>query len=128
MSLKNIFWKVYHHCTCFGWYYKSCVFSTGSLCKLDSKFGSFFTEELKIINNLIQYLYLFIPIYPLQYAKRLVTSLQCTLQGRCVVWITSWALQIHCNPRIFLGANQLVSKGWIENSLHSVTEDICNLI
>ena len=35
-------------------------------------------------------------------------------QGRCVVWITSWALQIHCNPRVSLGANQLVSKGWIE--------------
>ena len=35
-------------------------------------------------------------------------------QGRCVVWITSWALQIHCNPRVSLGSNQLVSKGWIE--------------
>ena len=35
-------------------------------------------------------------------------------QGRSVVWITSWALQIHCNPRVSLGANQLVSKGWIE--------------
>ena len=42
--------------------------------KLDSKFGSLFTKELKILNNnLIQYLYLFILIYPLQYAKRLVT-------------------------------------------------------
>ena len=41
---------------------------------LDSKFRSFFTEELKILNNnLIQYLYLFILIYPLEFAKRLVT-------------------------------------------------------
>ena len=35
-------------------------------------------------------------------------------QGRCVVWILSWALQIHCNPRVPLGANQLVSKGGME--------------
>ena len=43
--------------------------------KLDNnKFGSFFTEELKILNNnLTQYVYLFILIYPLQYAKRLLT-------------------------------------------------------
>ena len=30
------------------------------------------------------------------------------------MWITSWALQIHCKRRVSLGANQLVSKGWIE--------------
>ena len=30
------------------------------------------------------------------------------------MWISSWALQIHCNPRVPLGANHLVSKGWIE--------------
>ena len=42
--------------------------------KLDSKFESFLAGELKILNNnLIQYVYLFILIYPLQYAKRLVT-------------------------------------------------------
>ena len=42
--------------------------------KLDSNFEIFFTEELKIPNNnLIQYLHLFILIYPLQYAKRLAT-------------------------------------------------------
>ena len=42
--------------------------------KLDFKFGSFFTEELKILNNnLMQYLHLFIFVYPVQYAKRLVT-------------------------------------------------------
>ena len=40
--------------------------------------------------------------------------MQGKLPGRCVVWISSWALQIHCNPRVPLGANQLVSKGWIE--------------
>ena len=40
--------------------------------------------------------------------------MQCKLQGRCVVWISSWALQIHCNPRVPLGTNQLVSKGWFE--------------
>ena len=42
--------------------------------KLDSKFESFFTEELKIYNNtLIRYLHLFILNYPLQYSIRLVT-------------------------------------------------------
>ena len=30
------------------------------------------------------------------------------------MWISSCALRIHCNPRVLLGANQLVSKGWIE--------------
>ena len=35
-------------------------------------------------------------------------------QGRCVVWIIGWTLQIHCNPRVPLGANQLVSKGGME--------------
>ena len=40
--------------------------------------------------------------------------MQGKLQGRCVVWIHSWALRIHCNPRVPLGANHLISKGWIE--------------
>ena len=31
-------------------------------------------------------------------------------QCRCVVWIINWALQIHCNPRVPLGANKLVSE------------------
>ena len=29
------------------------------------------------------------------------------------MWLNSWALQIHCKWRVSLGANQLVSKGWI---------------
>ena len=35
-------------------------------------------------------------------------------QGRCVVWISSWALKTHCIAKVSLGANELVSKGWIE--------------
>ena len=35
-------------------------------------------------------------------------------QGRCVVWIISCALKIHCNPRTPLGGNQLVQKCWTE--------------
>ena len=57
---------------------------------------------------------LFILMEHLQYAKRLVTYLQGKLQGRCVVWIRSWALRIHGNCRTSLGANHLISKGWIE--------------
>ena len=59
-------------------------------------------------------MYLFILIYHLEDSKRLVTQLQGNLQGRCVVWIGSWALRIHCNPRAPLSANHLISKGWIE--------------
>ena len=33
-------------------------------------------------------------------------------QCRCVVWIINWALQIHCNPRVPLDANNLVSEDW----------------
>ena len=33
-------------------------------------------------------------------------------QGRSVVWIINWALQIHCNPRVPLGAIKLVSEDW----------------
>ena len=33
---------------------------------------------------------------------------------RRVVWINSWALQIHCNPRVSLGSNKLVLKGWMK--------------
>ena len=40
--------------------------------------------------------------------------MQGKLQGWCVVWISSRVLRIHCNPRVPLGANHLVSKGWIE--------------
>ena len=35
-------------------------------------------------------------------------------QCRCVVWISSWILQIHCKQRVSLGANHLVLKAWIE--------------
>ena len=58
-------------------------------------------------------MYIFILIYRLEDAKRLVT-LQGKLQGSCVVRRHSWALQIHCNPRVPLGDNHLISKGWIE--------------
>ena len=40
--------------------------------------------------------------------------MQGKLQGRCVVWISSWDLQIRCNPRVSLGTNKMVSKGWTE--------------
>ena len=40
--------------------------------------------------------------------------MQGKLQGRCFVWISSWALQIHCNRRVPLGANHLVSKVSVE--------------
>ena len=33
-------------------------------------------------------------------------------QCRCVIWINNWALQIHCNPRVPLGANKLVPADW----------------
>ena len=38
--------------------------------------------------------------------------MQGKLQGRCVLWMSSWVLWIHWNPRVPLGANHLVSKGW----------------
>ena len=59
--------KVYHRSKCFGWYYRSFDFQVVSLFeKLDSKFESFFPEELKILNNnLIQYVHVFFLIYPL---------------------------------------------------------------
>ena len=53
-----------------------------------------FTVSLKVSSlknekylncTLIQYMHLFTPNYPLQHAKRLVTSLQGKLQYRCVV-------------------------------------------
>ena len=40
--------------------------------------------------------------------------MQGKLQGRCAVWISSWVVQLHCNRKVFLGANQLASEGWIE--------------
>ena len=46
-------------------------------------------------------MHLFIPNYPLKYAKR---------WRRCAVWIINWALEIHCNPKVSLGANKLVSE------------------
>ena len=30
------------------------------------------------------------------------------------MWIINWALQIHCNPRVSLGANKLVSTSWLK--------------
>ena len=40
--------------------------------------------------------------------------MQGNLQSRCAVWISSWVAQPHCNRKVFLGANQLASEGWIE--------------
>ena len=33
-------------------------------------------------------------------------------QCRCVVWIINWALQVHCKPRVPLGAIKLFSEDW----------------
>ena len=33
------------------------------------------------------------------------------MQGRCVMWIISLALQIHCDPMVLLGDSKVVSKG-----------------
>ena len=73
LSLKKIFWKIYHHFQCFSWYYTSFVFSTSTIFnKLGCKFESFFTEELKSLSSsLIRYVHLFILDYTLKYAKRL---------------------------------------------------------
>ena len=38
--------------------------------------------------------------------------MQAKRQYRWVVWIINWALQIHCNPRVPLHANKLVSEDW----------------
>ena len=40
--------------------------------------------------------------------------MQGKLQSRCVVSISSWVVQLHCNRKVCLGANQLASEGWIE--------------
>ena len=40
--------------------------------------------------------------------------MQGKLQGRCVVWISSWVVQLHCNWKVFLGVNHLASEAWIE--------------
>ena len=37
-------------------------------------------------------------------------------QCRCVVWIINWALEIHCNARVPLGANKLVSEDWTKRN------------
>ena len=55
-------------------------------------------------------MYLFIFNYPLQYTKRLLTWLQGQRQFRYVVWIINWALQMHCNARVPLASNKLVSQ------------------
>ena len=44
-------------------------------------------------------------------------------QFRFVVWIINWALQIHCNPRVPLGANKLVSEDWTKTD-HRVLQKI----
>ena len=44
-------------------------------------------------------------------------------QCSCVVWIINWALQIHCNPRVPLGANKLVSEDWTKTD-HRVLQKI----
>ena len=43
-------------------------------------------------------------------------------QCRCVVWIISSALQIHCNPRVLLGDNKLVSNGSIKTDHRGLQE------
>ena len=57
---------------------------------------------------------LFILNYPLEYAKRLLTKFESKLKCRHIAWINKRALQIHCNPRIPLRANKMVSKAWMK--------------
>ena len=33
-------------------------------------------------------------------------------QGRYIVWVINWPLQIRCNPTVGLGANKLVADDW----------------
>ena len=92
--------------------------------KLGCKFESFFTEELRSLSSsLIRYVHLFILDYTLKYAKRLVTKLQGMGQCTYVVWRYNWPLQIHCNPRLSLGANTLISNGWMTRN-HSRSQKI----
>ena len=44
-------------------------------------------------------------------------------QFRCVIWIINWALQIHCNPKVLLAANKLVSEDWTKTD-HRVLQKI----
>ena len=68
MHFNTVYAPIYCYFKCL-----SAVILSVSFFQLVS-IGSFFTEELKTLNNnLIQYLYLFILIYPLQYPKRLAT-------------------------------------------------------
>ena len=80
---------------------------------LDLKFSSLKNQKY-LKNSLIWYMHLFIPNYLLQYAKRLVTWFQGKRKFIWVVWIFNWALQIHYDRRVLLGANKLVSKVSVE--------------
>ena len=65
-------------------------------------------------------MHLFILNYPLQYAKRLVNWLEGKRKCRCTLWIINRALQIHCNPRVPLGANKLVSEDWTKRGYRGI--------
>ena len=80
--------------------------------RLDSNFQSFFTEYWKILNNTLIRWCAYLFLITLEYAKRLVTYFQLKEQCKRIVWINNWALQIHCNPRVPLGTNMLVSEDW----------------
>ena len=44
-------------------------------------------------------------------------------QFRCVVWIINWPHEINCNPRVYLGADKLVSEYWTyRNYRRQITE------
>ena len=74
-------------------------------------------KNLKYLNNiLIRYMHLFILIYPLQYAKRLVTELEGKRQFRYIIWMINWALQIQCNPRYPVGGNKLILEDWTKRN------------
>ena len=70
---------------------------------------------------------LFILNYPLEYAKMLVTYFQSKQQCRRIVWINNWVVYIDCNPRVPLGANKFVSKGWMKRD-HRKLQKICVIL
>ena len=73
-------------------------------------------------------MHLFIFNYTQQYGERLLTYLQGKQQCRGVVWIINWALKIHCNLKVSLGANKFISNERMKRDHRAVTENICNLI
>ena len=72
LSLKKIFWKIYHHSKCFNRYYRSFVSSSSINIQeaLRLKVSSLKNEKY-LSSTLIRSMHLFILNYALQYAKRI---------------------------------------------------------